>query len=693
MNLNSSQQKAVEHVEGPLLVLAGAGSGKTRVVVQRIIRLLNLGVAPQEILAVTFTNKAALEMKTRIQKLSNFNVLTSTFHSLCARILRESIEALGYKRDFTIYDEDDSFALLKNVFSELNIKDEKGTLRAVRNKIQIAKNDFLAPDKTTDEDEIFIKAYPLYQKKLKDFNAVDFDDLLFLTVTLLTSHANIREKYQNRWKFLLIDEYQDTNIAQYMIAKILAEKHKNIFVVGDPDQSIYSWRGAKYQNILNFDKDFPKAKIIALEHNYRSSNNILKSANHLIKNNPKRIEKNLFSTLGEGEKVKIYTAENEREEANFIIRSLLNHHEHENIPLEETVIFYRTNSQSRLFEDALLESKVPYVIYGGVSFYQRKEVKDILAFLRMVLSGADMIAFERTINLPKRGIGAASIDQLRAAAKAQNLSILDIILSDHLDKLKLSQNQRQNLRAYGRKIMELRQKKLSISELISEIIFSMNYLSYLKEDPETSEEREENLNALIAKAAEWQEQHEEPSIEKFLEELTLISSSESVDSNHAVKLMSLHNGKGLEFDLVFIAGMEEDLFPHINAKLNDGQIEEERRLCYVGITRAKKLLYLTHAKSRFLWGCSKFMERSRFLKELPQDTIVHLSKNKIELILEPEKKNQAFLAGDRISHFLFGRGTIKKVYNTSLGETYDIYFDNIRAMRTMVAKYAKLKSG
>ena len=385
--LNPQQQVAVHHVEGPLLVLAGAGSGKTRIVTYRVAHLLQLGVPSNEILAVTFTNRAANEMRHRILQLTHKSVLTCTFHSLCARILRESISALGYSRDFVIYDDEDSEKVLKECFATLGMKEEKGDLRNFRSQISQAKNALIEPEQIPAEEKALQEIYSLYQSRLKEYNALDFDDLLFLTVKLFQLHFAILALYQKRWSFILIDEYQDTNIAQYTIAKLLAEKHTNVFAVGDPDQSIYSWRGANIHNILNFENDFPGAKVIPLEQNYRSRSNILEAANALIRHNKSRYEKNLWSDRGEGEKIGLYLAENDHAEADFVVKQLYKLHRDKGISLNDCVIFYRTNFQSRIFEDHLLKERVPYIIVGGLSFYQRREIKDILALLRIVLGG------------------------------------------------------------------------------------------------------------------------------------------------------------------------------------------------------------------------------------------------------------------------------------------------------------------
>lgn len=632
-NLNVHQTKAVEHVQGPFLVLAGAGSGKTRVVTYRIAHLLELGIPASQILAVTFTNKAAEEMRTRIRMIKNEHVLASTFHSLGARILRESIHFLGFQNTFAIYDQEDSEKLLKNCLEQLGISDGKGYLKETRMYISSAKNDLLSPDKA-GKDDVLNQSYRLYQKKLKDCNAVDFDDLLFLTVQLLQENEDVRNVYQDRWRFILIDEYQDTNLAQYTLAKILVEKHQNIFAVGDPDQSIYSWRGARYQNILNFETDFPGAKVVTLDQNYRSTNTILQAANALIEHNERRFKKELWSELGEGSKIGLYIGHNEKQEADFVATRILRHMTYDELSPTEIAIFYRTNAQSRTFEDALLSKKIPYSIIGGISFYERKEVKDLLAFLRLVISNSDLISFMRTINIPKRGLGAATLDKIVAAANNCDMPILSFC-EDFLDNprlspdLKLGNKQKEGLRSYLRTIHILRnsQPKLKICELIKQIIDETGYLALLNQDPETAQDRKENIDELLGKATEWEEEHEDPSLGRFLEELSLRVPAPEKAQVPTVKMMTLHNSKGLEFEIVFFVGLEEDLLPHINSKEDGSAIEEERRLCYVGMTRAKKNLYLTAATYRYMWGTERLMRPSRFLKEIPSEYTIQLSSN------------------------------------------------------------------
>jgi DNA helicase-2/ATP-dependent DNA helicase PcrA len=699
--LNEKQLVAVEHVEGPLLVLAGAGSGKTRIVTHRVVHLLNLGVLASEILALTFTNKAADEMRYRIQELSRKFVLTCTFHSLAAKILRESIHEMGFNNHFTIYDEDDSLSLIRACLKTLGYEDEKSLVKMIKHTISSAKNALKAPHEldvssfSSYEGKILKDTYSLYQQKLKEYNALDFDDLLFQCVYLLKTYPHVREHYQKRWSFVLIDEYQDTNEAQYILIQLLVEKHHNLFVVGDPDQSIYSWRGANIHNILNFEKDFPNAKVIKLEQNYRSTNHILAAANSLIQHNQSRYEKNLWSQLGDGEKVHLRSCENEHEEADFVAGKIL-HHQKNKVALDKMVIFYRTNAQSRVFEDILIREKIPYVIIGGISFYQRREIKDILALLRVVISETDFLSFSRTINLPKRGLGPTTLDKLKAYSEMHSLPIMAVckkILAHEgfLEDVKLSPKQLSGLKEYLQLIDSIKkesQKNIPLHEIIKHTIECSRYLDYLKEDKETYEDRKSNLDELITKAAEWQEE-DKYSLTTFLEELSLRSSNDEGHSMHgSIRLMTLHNGKGLEFEVSFIVGLDEELLPHINAKDSPEALEEERRLCYVGMTRAKRYLYMTSSKYRLIWGTPRIMQPSRFLQEIDPS---HIQSHSCEEDESPKTSGE-FLPGTPVLHQDFGRGIIKKNYNTSLGVTYDVFFPALNSTKSLVAKFAKLKA-
>ena len=615
-NLNDEQKRAVLTIRGPVLVLAGAGSGKTRVVTYRIVHLIREGVPATEILGLTFTNKAAAEMKERVMHLTDRAVVISTFHSLGVRILREAITVLGYRNDFTIYDEDDVEKVLKTILAEMNLPEKKQEVNACRSFITQAKNNLVEPNEMSND--IYEMVYCKYKEKMKQFNAVDFDDLLFLPVKLFLGHPEVLEKYQNRWKYLLIDEYQDTNHAQYTFIKLLVEKNRNLCVVGDPDQSIYSWRGANMHNILHFEKDYPEAVVVRLEQNYRSVTTILDAANALIRYNHERIDKKLYSDLGEGERIGLYGAHDEKEEANFVSQTCARLIR-KGYTADQIVIFFRTNAQSRALEDMFLLHRLPYRIIGGISFYQRKEIKDILAFLRMVVSDSDFISFLRTINLPKRGLGPSAIDKIRMESNRAGQPIFTTLQYADLD---LSAKQKKGVQEYIDLILKWREKRKTalLSDLVITVVQESGYLGVLHEDAETFSDKKENVDELIAKAFEWESEREDPTLERFLEELSLKSNMDEADPEGAkVSLMTIHNGKGLEFPVVFIVGLEETLFPHINSMGKREAIEEERRLCYVGVTRAKEKLYLSYARSRNLWGSWRPMQPSRFLREIPME--------------------------------------------------------------------------
>jgi DNA helicase II / ATP-dependent DNA helicase PcrA len=636
--LNVEQLKAATHVEGPLLVLAGAGSGKTRVVAYRIAYLIEKGIEPHQILAVTFTNKAAGEMLERIRTLLGRHSIYSspiicTFHSLGVRILRESIHYLGYQPNFTIYDEEDSNKLLKSCLLALNVKKEV-EFKTFRNYISYAKNQLQEASELDLRDlpsslqAALPVVYAMYLERLKEANALDFDDLLFLPVKLFRHFPAVLSDYQSRWPFFLIDEYQDTNHAQYWMARLIVGENRNIFVVGDPDQSIYSWRGANIQNILNFEKDYPGAKIVRLEQNYRSRKTILDAANTLIQNNCSRYEKHLWSNRGAGEKITLFIGGTEREEAGFVVHEIERLNIFHQVTYNEMTIFYRTNFQSRIFEDFLLRKKIPYTIVGGLSFYQRKEIKDILSFLHVLNSDQDFISFERTINLPKRGLGLITVQKIVESSSLMGLPIIKfserLVTEEGIGQIRLSSKQKEGLRDYFEIIKNLRElkKNATLEKLVIETVRQTRYLEVLKEDKETFEDRKANLDELVSKAHEWEMFNDSTALDLFLEELTLKSSlDEARFSSEKVNLMTLHNGKGLEFDTAFLVGMEEDLFPHANSKNDYEAIEEERRLCYVGMTRAKERLYLTAAETRFIWGSHRMMRPSRFLREIPKEFV------------------------------------------------------------------------
>lgn len=729
--MNPEQQSAVDTIYGPLLVLAGAGSGKTRVVTFRIVNILEQGVHPSEILGLTFTNKAAGEMKERVRQLTHHNVLICTFHSLGARILRESIHVLGYMPGFTIYDEQDVEKIMKVCLAEMDSSaklDSKLFLHLISNaKNALQEPTDIDPNTLEENEKHFPEAYARYQAKLKEYNALDFDDLLYLPVKIFKEHPEVLEHYQRRWSFLLIDEYQDTNAAQYTIVRYLVAQHHNLCVVGDPDQSIYSWRGANIGNILGFENDYPGAKVVRLEQNYRSRSNILEASNTLIGYNSGRLEKNLWSDRGPGEKIKHFTADTERGEAQFVAEKIAHHYEKGDIPLKQMAVFYRTNAQSRALEDRLLIHHIPYVIVGGISFYQRREIKDILAFLRIVHSGTDFVSFSRTINIPKRGIGETTIEKIRLGASEERLSLIAyceaLIKGEQLrHPIKLPAKQKEGLQSYLSILHELREigKASSLKELVKNTIEQSQYLDYIKLDAETYQERKENLNALISKAMEWELSTENPTLEGFLEELSLKSSLDESEGQHdRISLMTIHNGKGLEFDVVFLVGLEEDLFPHANSRDSDTALEEERRLCYVGMTRAKEYLYVCDVRQRFLWGTTRSQRPSRFLREIPGEYVEKIrpvfyakaseyqpmrapkrvefeEENIIEEPFSDEMDNsvadiEELAVGDTVFHQDFGVGVINKAYEGSVGWMFKVFFTKDNRERTLVAKIAKLK--
>ncbi|MEM8629214.1 MAG: UvrD-helicase domain-containing protein [Chlamydiota bacterium] len=696
MDLNPQQQQAVDHVEGPMLVLAGAGSGKTRVVIERIARLLHLGILPSKILAVTFTNKAAEEMSLRLEKRGSEGVLTTTFHSLGARILRESISHLGYQTPFTIYDEEDSLKLLKSCLQGMQIREEKGLLKKIRSLISQAKNRLFGPESSElanlseERSSLLPRLYQAYQRALKEANAVDFDDLLFLTVHLLSEKKSVRTLYQDRWDFLLIDEYQDTNYVQDRLAHILSEKQGNLFAVGDPDQSIYSWRGALVDNILRFEEHFPGTTVVPLEENYRSSQEILQAAGALISCNERRYEKRLWSARKGEEKVALFQAKTDREEAEFVVDKVQQITKERSIPLHEVAIFYRTNAQSRQLEDALRRTNLPYQIVGGLSFYQRKEIKDLIALLRLLLSPADRVAFTRTINIPKRGIGLTSIKKILDAASARGQPPLLFLQEEQKNPvLSLSSKQKKGIQEYLEAFSKLRallEKKAAVSKILEEAYHTFCYDRFLREDPDTYQDRSENIASLIAKAAEWESTAPSPLLEAFLEDISLSPPPDDSPAS-SIRLMTLHNAKGLEFFLVFIVGIEENILPHIYGA--GESVEEERRLLYVGITRARHLLYLSFAKERYLWGTHKRQNPSRFLQDIPQDL---LRKAHTKQRNDSSSDEFSFNEGDWVWHPRFGRGIIERAYHTSYGPTYDVYFSESDQERSLVAKYALLQS-
>ena len=627
-SLNPTQLDAVEHTEGPLLILAGAGSGKTRVLTHRVAYLIDQGLAaPEEVLAITFTNKAAREMKDRVALLvgpDSRRMWVSTFHAFCARILRVHAEKLGYKREFTIYDGADQVRLVKRCIVELGKDPKRFNPRSFQAQISSAKNVLMAPDDFLRNTEGYIaenvaEVYDLYQRRLYENNAMDFDDLIMQTVALLELFPEVRERYQTRFKYIHVDEYQDTNHAQYRLVNILAAGHRNLCVVGDDDQSVYSWRGADIRNILDFERDYPEAKVVKLEQNYRSTQTILDAANAVVANNASRKAKALWTAGDEGERIRVFAASDEYAEARFVVSEVEQLIEGGASPREISV-FYRTNAQSRALEDVLVREGVPYQVVGGVRFYERAEIKDAMAYLSVISNPDDSVSLERIINVPKRGLGNTSVAKLQDYARRNGLSLYGAL--SEADAAGLTGAAKKACRRVRELFEGLRvaAKEVPPAELIGAVLDESGYREELEaEDTIEAESRLENLEELINAAREYERVEPEPTLEGFLQEQALYSDQDSLTSEGgSVTLMTLHNAKGLEFGHVFVVGMEEGTFPHARS-LDEHNLEEERRLAYVGITRARETLTLTHAKLRSSWGEREYRMPSRFLSEIPDE--------------------------------------------------------------------------
>jgi DNA helicase-2/ATP-dependent DNA helicase PcrA len=626
-SLNPTQLDAVEHTEGPLLILAGAGSGKTRVLTHRIAYILDQGLAaPEEVLAITFTNKAAGEMKDRVALLvgpDSRKMWVSTFHAFCARILRVHAEKLGYKREFTIYDGADQVRLVKRSIVELGKDPKRFNPRSFAAQISAAKNVLATPDDYLRSTEGYIaenvaEVYNLYQRRLYENNAMDFDDLIMQTVALLEVFPEVRERYQTRFKYIHVDEYQDTNHAQYRLVNILAAAHRNLCVVGDDDQSVYSWRGADIRNILDFERDYPEAKVVKLERNYRSTQTILDAANAVVANNASRKPKELWTAGPHGERIRIFTASDEYAEARFVVSDIERLIDAGARPADVSV-FYRTNAQSRALEDVLVREGVPYQVVGGVRFYERAEIKDAMAFLAVISNPSDSGALERIINVPKRGLGATSVARLQEHARRNGVSLYDALAD--ADAADLTGAAKKACRAV-RDLFEgwrVAAQEVPPAELIGAVLDESGYRAELvAENTVESESRLENLEELINAAREYERVEPEPTLASFLQEQALYSEQDALSGEGGrVALMTLHNAKGLEFDHVFVVGMEEGTFPHARS-LDEQNLEEERRLAYVGITRARRSLTLTYAKLRSSWGEREYQMPSRFLSEIPE---------------------------------------------------------------------------
>ena len=750
--LNDKQKEAVLSTEGPCLVIAGAGSGKTKVLTHKIAYLMQeKNVKPWSILAITFTNKAANEMKERVENLVGDvakDMWIGTFHSICVRILRRYIDRIGFTSSFIIFDSSDQRTLVKQCLKQLNIDDKMLNDRAVLSEISNAKNEMLEPDayklRTNNEirKETIAKVYELYQKRLRENNAIDFDDIINYTIRILSENPDVLEYYSNKFEYVLVDEYQDTNKAQFTLVSILAALHGNITVVGDNDQGIYSFRGADITNILNFEKDFPGTKIIKLEQNYRCTQNILDAANAVIKNNETKYEKKLWTENGKGGMITVFRGNDEYDEANFIVENINKLRREEYMTYNDFAILYRMNSQSRSIEDILRRENVPYKIIGGLKFYERKEIKDTIAYLRLIQNPSDNLSLTRIINEPKRGIGKTSLDNVQQIAMQSETSMYDVIKrADEFGLNRVFVNSRE----FISQIEELRAKKdhIKISDLIKETLNKTGYTKALEdEDTAEAETRLENIEEFLTVAMEFEEQMAENSLEEFLEGITLSSDIDNADDQEdSVTLMTLHSAKGLEFPVVFLVGMEEGIFPGYKSIGEPKELEEERRLCYVGITRAKQNLFISCARQRTIFGSTSCNQVSRFVKEIPKELMdgfdetfedkpqktyedyqyewkygnSHVTSYKSDEVKSAKPAMQynfrtaeSFLnnlnkkpasasvdvsiyrAGQRVYHKKFGEGRINYVEAEGDDAKVDITFDKIGHKRLM-AKYAGLE--
>lgn len=647
--LNPAQREAVEKTEGPVLILAGAGSGKTRVLTTRIGHLIeDKGVQPANILAITFTNKAANEMRERVEETLDSDasdMWISTFHSCCVRILRKDINRIGYNRSFVIYDSADQVTLVKDCLKELNLSDKVFEPKVIISTISGAKDklydpkQFKAMHMNDNRMSKIADVYALYQDRLKRNSALDFDDLIFKTVELLKSDKEVLDYYRNRFKYIMVDEYQDTSKAQYELIKILAKEHQNICVVGDDDQSIYGWRGADIRNILEFEKDYDNVHVVKLEQNYRSTQIILDAANTVISNNIERKRKRLWSEKKEGELIKIQVAQDEIEESDFVADMIAKISREQNRSYKDFAILYRANAQSRSVEDALNRGQIPYNIYGGTKFYERKEIKDLIAYLRVIQNPQDDISIKRIINIPRRGIGLRTIEKIEDRASLKQESIYSVLIDIETNS-EISTKARNSISEFVDNVigtLRTMREVYPVSKLIEKVIESIDYYGYIDElykgDKEEAEERKDNVKEFISVAMEFEQNSEEKDLETFLTGVALTSESSEEEEIDKVSLMTIHTSKGLEFPVVFIVGMEDGLFPIARAvrSMNDSEIEEERRLCYVGITRAKEILYLTLTQKRTLYGKTNPSIASRFMEELPKECIERLNSAEKEL--------------------------------------------------------------
>ena len=729
--LNKEQQEAVKHTEGPLLIMAGAGSGKTRVLTHRIAYLLQeKGVAPHTVLAITFTNKAAREMKNRVQRLvgaGSQHIWMSTFHSMCVRILRRDIDRIGYNKNFTILDAGDQLTAMKQVLRNLNIDPKKFDPRAMLGQVSTAKNELVTPEAYNERVGNYFERqvgqiYEAYQKMLRKNQSLDFDDLIMQTIHLFERVPDVLSYYQRRFQYIHVDEYQDTNHAQYMLVKLLGQRYQNVCVVGDSDQSIYKWRGADIGNILSFEKDYPNARVVLLEQNYRSTKSILEAANKVIENNPGRKPKKLWTENIDGSKINYFQGGTEREEAFFVTEKIQSLISSGKFKPHDIAILYRTNAQSRAIEDTLMKSNIAYQMVGGTKFYDRKEIKDMVAYLRLIVNPDDDLSFERVVNEPKRGIGRTSVDRLRAYAADHDISLSQAI--KEVDFTGVTPRAANALSKFDELITNFmnQQEFLSATEMVEQVLVKTGYEDMLKKEHTIeSESRLENLEEFKTVTKDFEETSEEDqSLTTFLTDLALIADIDSVDEEDPdyqdkVTLMTLHAAKGLEFPVVFLVGMEENVFPHSRSMFDEAEMEEERRLAYVGITRAERELYLTHAQMRTLYGRTNMNPLSRFISEIPSELLQGMAEEKEQSFgsfspsinaterRKPKRRarklntphttgadGQDWQPGDKAHHKAWGVGTVVKVQNSGDALELDIAFPAPTGIKRLLAKYAPI---
>lgn len=720
-NMNTEQSEAVRTTEGPLLIMAGAGSGKTRVLTHRIAYLLDeKDVSPYNILAITFTNKAAKEMKARVEQLVGEEaqvIWMSTFHSMCVRILRRDADRIGIERNFTIIDPTDQKSVIKDVLKNENIDSKRFEPRMFIGAISNLKNELKTPEDAQKEandfhSQMVATVYKGYQRQLSRNEALDFDDLIMTTINLFERVPEALEYYQNKFQYIHVDEYQDTNKAQYMLIKLLANKFKNLCVVGDSDQSIYGWRGADIQNILSFEEDYPDAKTIFLEQNYRSTKTILNAANEVIKNNTERKPKGLWTANTGGDKINYYEATTERDEAEYVVREIMKH-QRNGKKYSDMAILYRTNAQSRVLEETFMKSNIPYTMIGGQKFYDRKEIKDLLSYLRVIANSNDDISLQRIINVPKRGVGPSSVEKIQTYAVQNNISMFDAL--GEVDFIGLSKKVTQECIAFYEMIQNLikEQEFLEISEIVEEVLVKSGYRDMLdREQTLESRSRLENLDEFMSVPKDYEENTplEEQSLINFLTDLSLVADIDEADTESGVTLMTMHSAKGLEFPIVFIMGMEESLFPHIRAIKSDDdhEMEEERRICYVAITRAEETLYITNATTRMLFGRSQSNMPSRFLKEIPEDLMESHSGSKRQTIQPKAKPAQKrgfskrttsskkqvtssdWKVGDKVTHKAWGEGMVSNVNEKNGSVELDIIFKS-EGPKRLLAQFAPIE--